>query len=103
MACSTICKMGCCNQTSVKSFTSFDEHGDACVVPTDGLCYTGFEPGIILQPGIRLGRGTASQIESKVYMRGNSTNGSNQGNIVPSDQFDPGNIEHLAQFDPDLA
>ena len=63
----------------------FDEHGDACFVPTDGPYYTGFEPGTTLQPGIRLDRGTASRIESKCYIRGNSTNGSNQGNIFPSD------------------
>ena len=81
----------------------FDEHGDACFVPTDGPCYIGFEPGTIPQPGIRLDRGTACQVDSKVYMRGNSTNGSNQGNIVPSDQFDPGNIEHIAKLDPALA
>ena len=59
----------------------FDEHGDACFVPTDGPCYTGFEPGTIPQPGIRLDRGSAWQVDSKVYIRGNSTNGSNQGNI----------------------
>ena len=79
----------------------FDEHGDACncFVPTDGPCYIGFGPGTIPQPGIWLDRGTACQVDSKVYrnpmydsMRGNSTNGSNQGNI-----------DHLAQIDPALA
>ena len=80
-----------------------DEHGDACFVPTDGPCYTGFEPGTILQPGIRLDCRTASQIESKCYIRGSSTNGSNQGKIFPSDQFDPCNIDHLDQLDPAVA
>ena len=81
----------------------FDKHGNACFVPTDGPCYTGFEPGTTPQPGILLSRGTASQIGSKCYIRGNSTNGSNQGNIAQLAQFDPGNIDHLAQIDPALA
>ena len=73
----------------------FDEHGKACFVPTDGPCYIGFEPGTIIHPGIRLDRGTACQVDLKVYRnpkydsrRGNSTNGSNQGNT-----------DHLAQIE----
>ena len=60
----------------------FDEHDNACFVPTtDGPCHIDFEPGI------RLGRGDASQVDSKVYRNpkydsrcGNSPIGSNQGN-----------------------
>ena len=54
---------------------------------TDGPCYIGFEPGTVIHPGIRLDRGTACQVGSKVYRNskydskcGNSTNGSNQDN-----------------------
>ena len=78
----------------------FDKHGNACFVPTtDGPCYVDFEPGTIIHPGIRLDCGAACQVDSKVYrnpkydsMRGNSTNGSNQGNT-----------DHLAQIEPATA
>ena len=45
----------------------FDKHGNACFVPTDGPCYSGFEPGTIPQPRIQLSCGTASQINSKCF------------------------------------
>ena len=77
-------------------YAFFDKHGNACFVPTtDDPCYVDFEPGTIIHPGIRLDRGAACQVDSKVYrnpkydsMRGNSTNGSNQGNT-----------DHLAQIE----
>ena len=78
-------------------------NGAACFVPTDGPCYIGFEPGSIPQPGFRFDRGTACRVDSKVYMRGNSTNGANQGNIDHLYWFDHGNIDHLAELDPALA
>ena len=79
-------------------------HGNAYFVPTtDGPCYTDFDSDSTPQPGIRLSRATASQINSKCFVRGNSTNGSNQGNIDHLAQFDPSNIDHLAQIDPALA
>jgi hypothetical protein len=63
-----------------KPLRFFDEHGKACCVPTDGLCYIGFKPGRSKvhrgptyesnhQPGYSATNG---------YTRGNSTNVSNK-------------------------